>query len=40
MFPGRMLSHCMVMPNDRINEQLAMMERGEAEMLALSKLGG
>jgi hypothetical protein len=26
MFPGRMLSHCMVMPNDRITEQLAMME--------------
>jgi predicted TIM-barrel fold metal-dependent hydrolase len=27
MFPGRMLTHCMVMPNDRIDIQLAMMER-------------
>lgn len=26
-FPGRVLTHCMVMPNDRIDEQLAMMER-------------
>ncbi len=26
-FPGRMLTHCMVMPNDRIEVQLAMMER-------------
>ena len=27
MFKNRMLSHCMVMPNDRIDIQLAMMER-------------
>jgi hypothetical protein len=26
-FPGRMLTHCMIMPNDRIDIQLAMMER-------------
>jgi uncharacterized protein len=26
-FPGRMLSHAMVMPNDRLDVQLAMMER-------------
>ncbi|MDD9934494.1 MAG: amidohydrolase family protein [Myxococcales bacterium] len=27
MFPGRMLSHAMVMPNDRLDVQLAMMDR-------------
>jgi uncharacterized protein len=27
MFPGRMLTHAMVMPNDRLDVQLAMMER-------------
>jgi predicted TIM-barrel fold metal-dependent hydrolase len=27
MFPGRMLTHAMVMPNDRIDIQLAMMDR-------------
>ena len=27
MFPGRMLTHCMIMPNDRIDVQLALMER-------------
>ena len=27
MYPGRILKHCMVMPNDRIDVQLAMMER-------------
>ena len=26
-YPGRVLKHCMVMPNDRIDVQLAMMER-------------
>lgn len=26
-YPGRVLTHCMVMPNDRIDVQLAMMER-------------
>jgi len=26
-FPGRMLTHCMIMPNDRIDIQFAMMER-------------
>ena len=26
-FPNRMLTHCMVMPNDRLDLQLAMMER-------------
>jgi hypothetical protein len=26
-YPGRLLSHCMVMPNDRIDVQLAMMDR-------------
>jgi hypothetical protein len=26
-YPGRMLSHCMVMPNDRLDVQLAMMDR-------------
>jgi hypothetical protein len=30
MFPGRMLTHCMVMPNDRLDIQLAMMERNAA----------
>ena len=27
MFPKRLLTHCMVMPNDRLDIQLAMMER-------------
>ena len=27
VYPGRMLSHCMVMPNDRLDVQLAMMDR-------------
>jgi hypothetical protein len=29
-YPGRMLSHCMVMPNDRLDVQLAMMDRTAA----------
>jgi hypothetical protein len=29
MFPGRILTHCMVMPNDRIDVQLAMMDRNK-----------
>ena len=29
-YPGRMLSHCMVMPNDRLELQLAMMDRNAA----------
>ena len=30
MYPGRILTHCMVMPNDRINIQLEMMTRNAA----------